>query len=188
MDNSVRWKGITARKIIVCQGVYGQQDPYFDWLPFRPVKGEVLTLEIPGMPAGSIINRGVFVLPLGNERFKVGATYHWKHLTWEPTPEARSELLEKFGALIKLPYRITGQQAGIRPATADRRPIIGLHPAVKTLGILNGLGSKGVSLAPLFAQYFVDYLEKDKHLPDEVNISRFFSLYEKHSKPYSGHS
>lgn len=178
-EDKVCWHDIEAKKVLFCEGVYGQDNPFFHWLPFKPVKGEVLVVSIPGLKTEKIINRGVFVLPVGNGLFKVGSTYYWRDLTWEPSREGREELLEKLRELIKLPFEVVAHEAGIRPASADRRPFIGLHPEHKTLGIFNGLGSKGTSVAPYYAQHFFEHLDTGKELEAEVHINRYFSLYYK---------
>ena len=77
----------------------------------------------------------------------------------------------------KKPYKIVDQEAGIRPATLDRRPFLGVHPEFERLLMFNGFGTKGVSLMPYFSVKFCDFLSNDKELPEEVNINRYFSLY-----------
>ncbi len=176
-DTDVTWKGIRARKIIFCEGTHAIHNPYFNWLPFRQVKGQLLTVEIQAQIPDYIFKQGVFLVPLPNNTAKVGATYEWRELNWEPSAKARQELTEKLEQWLKPAYRITGQQVGIRPATADRRPFFGLHPEYSSLGIFNGLGSKGVSMAPYYAHHFAEFLENGKELDKEVNINRYFPLY-----------
>jgi glycine/D-amino acid oxidase-like deaminating enzyme len=173
----VVWKGFAAKKILFCEGTFNKENPYFNWLPFVQVKGELLLVHIPGTEIQHIINRGIFILPLGKEMFKVGATYTWDDLSWKPTQEARAELTGKLKELLKIPFTVTDHLAGIRPASADRRPFVGFHPENPALGIFNGLGTKGISLAPYFAHQFVEHLEEDKDLHREVHINRYFSLY-----------
>jgi glycine/D-amino acid oxidase-like deaminating enzyme len=174
----VTWRDLTARKIIFCEGAFGRENPYFNWLPFRPVKGELLTVQIPGAAFRHIINQHLFIMPTGEEdTYRVGATYEWKDLSWEPTGAAAGEIAERLQKLLKVPFRVTGQQAGIRPATADRRPFLGLHPERPEAAVFNGLGTKGVSLAPYFAEQFAEHLLNDKELDSQVHISRYNSLY-----------
>lgn len=184
----VEWEGQRYATVVFCEGVYGAENPFFDWLPFNPVKGESLTLRLDGPVPPGIVNRGVWLIPNGAARTaRVGATYVWKSsggappdrapLTWEPTPDGRDFLLQKLDVWLKTPYAVAGQVAGIRPAVQGRRPLLGLHPEFPQLGIFNGLGSKGVSLAPFFAQQFAEFLVDGKELPEAVNINRFFSLY-----------
>ncbi|UII28585.1 FAD-binding oxidoreductase [Fulvivirga maritima] len=174
--DEVSYKDIRSKKIIFCDGLGSQEGSYFSWLPFRPVKGEVIQIDA-DIELSHILNRGVFVVKKGDHFYEVGSNYDNQNLNWEPTQKAREEILGKMADISDFSYEVTHQKAGIRPATADRRPIIGMHPEHETIGIFNGLGTKGVSLAPFFAHQFVQYLEADKELMPEVNISRYFSLY-----------
>jgi glycine/D-amino acid oxidase-like deaminating enzyme len=63
--------------------------------------------------------------------------------------------------------------AGLRPSTQDARPIMGEHPIHKGLFLLNGLGSKGASLAPLMTRQFAAYLLEDHPLDPETDLARF---------------
>jgi glycine/D-amino acid oxidase-like deaminating enzyme len=174
----VTWRDLTAQKIIFCEGAFGRENPYFNWLPFRPVKGELLTVQIPGAAFRHIINQHLFVMPTGQEdTYRVGATYEWKDLSWEPTGAAEGEITGRLQKLLKVPFRVTSQQAGIRPATADRRPFIGIHPERPEVAVFNGLGTKGVSLAPYFAEQFAEHLLNNKELDSQVHIGRYNSLY-----------
>ncbi len=162
---------------IYCEGYNGKFNPHFNYLPFNPVKGEILDIEIQNLDLQEIINQGVFVIPLGNNKFRLGATYKWDVLDFISTEEGATILTEKYQKLMKPQMRILSQQAGVRPATKDRRPFLGMHPEIENIGIFNGFGSKGVSLAPFFGKQFVDYLVHQKELHTEVNINRFASLY-----------
>ena len=116
-------------------------------------------------------------MDLGNKRYKVGATYAWDDLSEEPTEAGASELHNKLKQLISCDYNLIKHEAGIRPSSIDRRPIIGAHPQHKNLFIFNGLGTKGVMLAPYFAKNFVNfYLEKES-IHEEVNVKRFYKDY-----------
>lgn len=174
-DNSINYNGLRARNMIFCEGPAGNQNPFFEWLPFQPVKGELLYI-VPEKPLNIIYNRGVFVLP-ADGYCKVGATYNHHDLSLQITTRAREYLLEKLNMLLKARYKVIDQVAGVRPATRDRRPFMGIHPKYKPLAIFNGLGTKGVSLAPFFASQLADSLLDGKPLEREVNISRFYQFY-----------
>ncbi|MEQ8927005.1 MAG: FAD-dependent oxidoreductase [Fulvivirga sp.] len=174
-ESEVRYKGKLASKIIFCQGVASTKNKYFQWLPFKPVKGDILTIEA-NMQTDLIINRGIFVIPIGKNRFKVGSTYNNYDLTTEPSMEARVLLEQKLKELISVNYKVVEHISGIRPATKDRKPIIGMHPNYENVGIFNGLGTKGVSLAPYFANQFVLHLVNQSALDKEVAIERFYTL------------
>jgi glycine/D-amino acid oxidase-like deaminating enzyme len=175
-DKGVRYHGHSARKIIFCEGPSLSNNRFFAWLPLEPVKGELLDVVFQE-PLPYIVNRGVFVLPVSNGHCKVGSTFDNHDHSWKVTDKAKTQLLQKLEKLISLPYRVIGQTVGVRPASRDRRPFIGLHPKYEPLGVFNGLGTKGISLAPYFAQEFFEFLERGKPLNRDVTISRYFSLY-----------
>ena len=174
-ENNITYKSVSADKIIFCEGYKTIDNPYFSWLPFKLTKGEVITVKIPNAIIAEefVINKGVFILPLGNEIYKVGATYEWNDLSEQPTEKGKEELINKLKKVIKLPFEIINHQAGIRPTVLDRRPLLGFHPAHKSLAVFNGLGTKGVMLAPYFAKHFADYLNNKITLNREVDIKRF---------------
>ena len=174
-DTVIYDERIKAKKIIFCTGVKSMNSTYFSWLPFRPVKGEVLEIES-HYKHDVIFNRGVFTLPIDKNLIKVGATYNWKEVNNEISEEAKQILEEKLQELMDIQYTISKQYAGIRPATKDRHPFVGLHPNFSQVGIFNGLGAKGVSLAPYFAKEFVDALEGKGTVDKMVSIERYYSL------------
>jgi len=104
----------------------------------------------------------------------VGATYNWLDLTDTITEEAKNTLIEKINILIPFPYKIINQQAGVRPATIDRRPVIGMHPINKSIGMFNGFGTKSVMLAPYFAKHFCNFMFLNQELFLDVDVKRFY--------------
>ena len=172
----VQWKDVKAKKIIFCEGFNVSDNPYFHWLPFTFTKGEILTLNLKGFPEDNIINKKVFILPVGDDLFKVGSTFEWVK-DKVPTEKGKSELLEKFQHVTDWSFEVADHEAGIRAAVADRRPIIGVHPEYALLNIFNGMGTKGVSLAPYLADQLYNFLENQSELDPAVNIKRYYALY-----------
>ena len=115
----------------------------------------------------------MFVLPLGNNLYKVGATFNWKDKTSNPSEEGKEELITKLKKVINVPYKIVDQTAGIRPTVKDRRPLIGVHTKYSQLCILNGLGTRGVMIAPTVAKQLFNHLEHEEELDSETDIKRF---------------
>jgi glycine oxidase len=177
--DKVTYKHLVADKIIFAEGYGITQNPYFKYLPLKATKGQVLTVEVGGLSEDSIINRKVFALPLGNKQFKVGSTYEWEWEHEEPTPELRLDLETKLTGLVDLPFEVVSHQAGIRPSVHDRRPLIGMSASFKQLAIFNGMGSKGVMMAPYFAKELVNYLNYLGDLDKEADIERFNHLERK---------
>lgn len=172
-NNSISYKDFSAKKIIFCEGYKIADNPYFKWIPFKPAKGEVLIVKIENLPTDKIINKGVYMLPIGDDLFIVGTTYDWVNLNDIPTEKAKKEISEKLSKVIKVPFEIIDQQAGVRPSVSDRRPVIGLHPEYTSIGVFNGMGTKGVMLAPYFSKEFIDLLQHNVPLNNEVNVERF---------------
>jgi glycine oxidase len=172
--DGIEYKDRHAKKIIFCEGFRATENPYFNWLPFKLTKGEIITIKLPvPLDEECCINKGVFILPLGANLYKVGATYNWDELNETPTERGKNELVEKLNRVLKTPYTIIKHEAGIRPTVQDRRPLIGLHPQYHTIGIFNGLGTKGVLIAPYFATHFTKVLEGLELLMSDVDIVRF---------------
>lgn len=173
---SMTFRSFKFRSLIYSNGYNNIESWSFDWLPFSPVKGEILRLKIGNNKIDSILNRGLFLLPVGGNKFRAGATYNWREVNNKPSQEGQNEIERKLKILYRGDYEIEGCDAGIRPATKDRRPFIGLHPNKSHIGIFNGFGSKGVSLIPYYAKMFVNHLEYAMPIEKEVNVSRYFSL------------
>ncbi len=161
--------------VIFCDGFHGGQDPFWSVLPFLPAKGELLRFESEDPSADFILNKNGFVLPFTQGDFKVGATYRWDEFSQEPTESAREELIAKLGSMGIQEYTLLETYVGVRPATQDRRPFVGMLP--NHYGIFNGFGSKGVSLTPYFADAFVKELFGEKELSSEVSIRRYAHLF-----------
>ena len=174
----VSYEEITAEKIIFCEGPSASQNPYFKNLKFKHSKGEILELKIPELNLNEIISDEVFVMPMGDDCYKVGATYSWDDLNRETTDSAREELLAKLKKITPLIPEIISQKAGIRPTMHDRKPVIGFHPKYPSIGIFNGLGSKGVLLGPYFARQLADYLVGiSDYIHPEADIKRYFPSF-----------
>lgn len=171
--SGIEYKEHKARKIVFCEGYRAAGNPYFKWLPFKLSKGELLTIKT-GEHFEKIINKEIFVLPIGNGLYKVGATYEWSNLNEEPSEKGREELVDKLNNLLKIPYEIVAHEAGIRPTVSDRRPLIGFHPEYSSIGVFNGMGTKGVMLAPYFSKQFIDHMGNKMALDKEVDIVRFW--------------
>lgn len=161
--------------IIYCEGFHAVQNPLWEKLPFLPAKGELLRFQSDEPSRECILNKNGFILPLPDGAFKVGATYRWDEFTPLPTDSSREELKSKLASMGVAHYELLDTYVGIRPATQDRRPFIGMLS--NQLGIFNGFGSKGVSLSPYFALAFIQDLMGKKELDFEVSIHRYSHLF-----------
>lgn len=174
--NSGSYKNYQYGQVIFCDGAAVNQNPFFAWLPIRKLKGETIQVET-DLPQNIIFNRGVFAVPMTDKNtFLVGSTYSHDALPGN-TEAGMAELSKKAQILLKTKFSIKSTNWGHRPTTPDRRPVLGAHPEHKNLHVFNGLGTKGVSLAPFFAVQLADHLMGKRELEPAVNIERFYSLY-----------
>lgn len=171
--NFIQYKKYKARKIIFCEGIQLQQNPYFQELPLIGNKGEYLVLKIPGLQVKKIIKTAITLIPLGNDYYKFGATYSRDYQDTEPEEKSLQFLLKKLEQITSLPYCVVDQIAGIRPTVLDRRPFIGVHRQYDNLLILNGLGSHGILMAPLAAKWLLDFDLLGIPLLKQVNVQRY---------------
>jgi len=173
-EDSVKYKNIAAEKIIFCDGLSSFENPFFKQLPFAPNKGEVLIVNIPDLPDQHIYKKGFMLAPLqGMGAFWLGSNYQWNFSHADPTKEFYEQAQLHLKAWLKLPFKVLDHKASLRPATLERRPFVGLHPHQKNIGILNGMGTKGCSLAPFFARQLVKNLLNNEEIDPLADISRF---------------
>jgi glycine/D-amino acid oxidase-like deaminating enzyme len=171
----IRYGEIEAKGLIVCSGT--QENKWFGWLPIRALKGETISIRN-NFSEKIVVNRGVYMVPAPDSNsWRVGATYDFNDRIGGATEKGRRELELKTAELFPGPFEVTDHQWGFRPTTPDRRPILGRHPVHKNIFIFNGLGTKGISLAPYFSEVLVHWLENRGDLHKEVDIERFKSLY-----------
>ncbi|GAB3649559.1 glycine oxidase ThiO [Echinicola sediminis] len=168
------YKDIKAGALVYCNGLGAMKSPFFDWLPFAPVKGEILEMEDEFTPE-EIINRGVFRITMPDNTIRVGSTYSWHDLDTGPTERAKQEIFERLDKIVPSQQKkVISHRTGIRPATKDRKPILGKHPKDDSVYIFNGFGAKGVSLVPYYSNIMFDLLMGKDEPEKDVNISRFF--------------
>ena len=169
----IQYKEIKAKHIIFAEGFGMHANLYFKHLPLDGTKGELFIIKAPGLNLDVIVNTSVFILPLGNDLFKVGATYNWADKTDLPTEEGKQELITRIEEILSCDFEIIEHFAGVRPTVKDRRPLVGTHPDHANIHILNGLGTRGVMLGPSMAQALYEHIENGKPLDLSSDIKRF---------------
>ena len=172
-EDRVLYKNLEAKHIVFAEGFGLHANPFFNELPLDGTKGELFVIKAPDLKLDVIVNTSVFILPLGNDLFKVGATYNWKDKTDLPTEEGKTELIDRIREIISCDFEIVEHYAGVRPTVRDRRPLVGTNPEHKRVHVLNGLGTRGVMLGPAMAKALFDNIENDVPLDKEIDIKRF---------------
>lgn len=193
----VSYKDMTAEKIIFCDGIGSCENSYFSKLPFAPNKGEALIVDIPGLQeiigkkAGKqaksnlddmhgnpaiVFKKGMSLTPWRDDLFWVGSSYAWSFQDARPSEAFRKNTEAFLADWLKIPFTIVDHIASIRPATLERRPFVGFHPVYTAVGILNGMGAKGCSLAPFFAHQLMRHIKYNEPIRPTADVRRFSRL------------
>ncbi len=173
LDDGIQYESIEAKQIVFSEGFGVTENPYFNHLPLVPTKGELLIIYAPDLKIGYILKAGVFLIPLGDDLYIVGATYEWEDTTNTITKKAKEELLNKLKKVINCSFKVVNQVVGIRPTVKDRRPLVGKHPIYKNMFVLNGLGTRGVMIGPYVSKQLFNFIENGIPLEKEIDIKRF---------------
>jgi len=172
----IQYKNIKAKHIVFAEGFGMLSNPFFSKLPLDGTKGELLLIKAPNLNLDVIMKSSIFVLPIGNDLYKVGATYNWEDKTNIPTEAAKKELTNNLKELIQCDFEIIDHYAGVRPTVKDRRPLVGTHPIYSNIHVLNGLGTRGVMLAPAMANDLFNFIENKIPLDKNIDIARIRSF------------
>lgn len=176
----ILYQNITAEKIIFCDGVYGVNNPWFQMLPYAPNKGEALIIECDELTNEHIFKKGLMLAPLPEKDvYWVGSNYQWEFENDDPSQQFYEYATTVLNGWLKKPYRILAHKAAVRPATLERRPFVGFHPVFQNIGILNGMGTKGTSLAPFFAHQLTQHLVYHFPISPEADVHRFSRILSK---------
>ena len=174
----IEYKGLRAKKIVFTEGYGMKSNPLFNYLPLVGSKGEILIIKTEDLNLTSIVKSSVFIIPQSApNHYLIGATYNRDDKSWDTTLDGKQYLINKLDEFLKGKYEIVDQLAGIRPTVRDRRPLVGAHPLHNHVFVLNGLGTRGVMVAPLTAQTLFNHIEKGTDLPIEISIDRFEKMF-----------
>lgn len=176
-NNSIFYQNIAATKILCCEGAAGVNNPYFQLLPFALNKGEAIIAKIAGLPPTNIYKQGISIVPWNEpDTFWIGSTYEWNYADVQPSAAFKNKVEAQLDYWVKRPFTIIDHIASERPANVERRPFVGLHPVHSAVGILNGMGTKGCSLAPYFAQQLTSHVVNSQPIEPLANVQRFMRV------------
>lgn len=176
-ENGVSYREIRAGKIIFAEGYGIKNNPFFNYLPVIGVKGEILYIK-PEIPVPEGVWKGYnFLLPTPDGNALTASTYERDNLSSGPSKKGEAALRKYLEDIYTGDYEIIAHEAGIRPTVSDIRPLIGPHPLYKNLVVLNGMGTRGVLLAPQMSEFLYNHLEENKPIDSEADVSRFDSLF-----------
>ena len=171
-EDFISYKNHKAKHIVFAEGFGMLFNPFFSKLPLDGTKGELLLIKAPRLNLEVIVKSAVFIIPIGNDLYKVGATYNWQDKTNIPTEAAKKELMDHLKELLQCDFEVIEHYAGVRPTVKDRRPLVGTHPFHNNIHVLNGLGTRGVMLAPAMATSLFNCIEHNIPLDPMIDIKR----------------
>jgi glycine/D-amino acid oxidase-like deaminating enzyme len=171
--DTLEFQGVKYDEVVMALGYKNDQVPWFAEVPVNPTKGQLLTVKWDNPLRNTSLHRKAFALPVGDNLFRIGSTYEWNNTSLEPTPEGRELILSNARSITNDSLEVIAHNSGIRPASPDRRPMVGKHPAFDHLYIFNGLGAKGYMLAPSLAEMLSNTLTHQTVLLPDLHPYRF---------------
>lgn len=164
------YKDIHFKKLIFCDGRSSLTSPHFSSLPFALTKGEALVIRLKELPSTQVFKHRLTLLPLHEpELWWVGSSTHWEFKDEHPSEAYREETINDLKQWLRIPFEVIEHRAAIRTGTKERRPLVGMDPHHPQIGLLNGMGTKGCSLAPYFAQQLTRQLLYGEPILPEAN-------------------
>jgi glycine/D-amino acid oxidase-like deaminating enzyme len=176
-SDEIIWKSPSGNrkynKIVFAEGVKMLENPWFSYLPLTVTGGDLIKFRIVGLPSRYILKRKEWLVPLGNDLWIGGSTFHSGSLSTEPDEKDLNELMSIFREWIPKTYtlEVIDHKRAPRPTINTHRPFMGEHPSQKGMYIYNGLGSKGSSLVSLLSPLYAEHLVNGVELLPEVIIS-----------------
>ncbi len=163
-----------AKYIIFCEGTNVVSNPFIKQKFLNLAKGQLVCGRISSALPQIIYNGKIYIIPTTENEFICGATYEWDYINNEPDEFGKNYLINELNKVVKFDYTITDHKAAVRPTVIDRKPIVGnIDSAHKDIYILNGLGTKGVVLAPYLANLITENITNNLEIPREFSITRF---------------
>ncbi len=171
-NNKIIYNDFLTENVVFCEGFKARFNPYFKDLKYIGAKGEVLLVKIPNLDLKEIVKHKLYVVPQGEDIYWIGSSNERFNYDENITEKVKNQLIQKLESFLKCPFEIIEQKAAIRPTMHDRRPVLGRHSEFPSLAIFNGMGTKGASITPYWANQMADFLINDIELPKEVSIRR----------------
>lgn len=166
--------------LVDARGVGAVEDLKQWGIQVNPNHGEVLTLRAGSWTQPFTLNANKWVLPQPDGRARLGATYAWGIFDQRVQEASKSVLLAPFEQWhLFAASDIESHQAGLRPASPDRRPMVGrLSGKFPWYAVFNGLGTRGVLVGPRAANDLAHQLLQGAPARDLTNPARFRSFKE----------
>ena len=146
-------------RVIYCDGYEAAYGTLFNDLTWQLAKGEYLLVRIEDFYTDSIISGETTLSPTAQpDIYYAGATYQWHYTHLQPSAAQKQEIIDALHRMLHTDFEVLAHGAAVRPTVKDRRPFARFHPVHQHIGLLNGMGTKGVSLAPYMAQQMANHI------------------------------
>lgn len=139
----------------------------------RCARGEILTVHAPSWQQGRMVTGRGWLVPVGQDCYKVGATYEWDQLERGPTSEGLQRLCEMAQFLGGADFEVVAHEAGVRPILRQSQPVAGRLE--ENVYVLNGLGSKGSLYAPWASMQLVEHILDGKEMESTLCVASYFA-------------
>jgi glycine oxidase len=178
-------RAVDATVVVVAAGAWSRNiDGLPRALPVRPVRGQILRL-LPAEPLPWPLvcdHQGRYLVPRANGSILIGSTMEDAGYDDRVTEDGRELLASAAASLIPAleDTRIIESWAGLRPLSADSRPILGPDPDLEGLLYATGHGRNGILFAPLTGRAVAELaLTGDTDVRwEEFGIGRFRALHD----------
>jgi glycine oxidase len=172
-EDCVKWRKLSAPYAIFCEGHLATANPWFPFVPLKPAKGIIGSIVSDVEFGNTAIIKKYFLLPRHDKTIGVGATYDWNNIDEIADAKGTTELEAFLDRMLGNQWKWTSIAAGIRPATAGAKPVVGPNPENPRILSFNGFGSKGATQTPYLAQTLHDFIWNEEPLPSDVLPARF---------------
>jgi glycine/D-amino acid oxidase-like deaminating enzyme len=153
IENGWHWNEMDFKNVVSCLGLGCPWIGSSLWA----VKGQVY--QFSGLPdwGNQVLKTEKFIIPLTNGSGLMGSTYEREFENELPDQTGFEEITRDLSPWAMQQFQVLDSWAGIRPTTKDRLPVI--QKLDESLFALNGMGTKGVSLAPFGVKKLLRILE-----------------------------
>lgn len=155
-------------------GKPGAAGGVFGFVRWQFSKGEALIGRVDGLAPDVVVNRRYSLVPLPPDRAIIAATHAPARCDGVLTTEGRAVLEASLSSMTRAAFTCQEHQAGVRVYVADKKPVLGRHPANPRFGVFNGLGGKGALVAPACARQWVRHLVDEVPFDGEVDVARLW--------------
>jgi glycine oxidase len=173
---------LEAESVAFCQGYAGRGHPLFPWITFNPTRGDILSLDIPGLVEDRIIHSGGWLARMSDGSYRAGSTYERERLDPIPDATGRAEVERIVRAITDRPFTVVDHRTAVRPTIRESRPVLGLHPFQPRLAYFNGLGSKGSLIAPHYAGQLARAILRTGEVDADVNVAKMPGTPTRHTE------